>query len=245
MARVRTVMITGATGGIGRAITLSLAKQGYNTIVCYNKNQSVAEELVIEAKKYSNSIAIQADLSKGSEIDDCFKKARQYFGKIDTLVTCAGVAHYQAFQDMTEEDFDYLTDTNFKSTALTISRAIPDMLKLGFGRIVAITSIWGEVGGSGEVLYSATKSAISGLVKALAKELAPSSITVNAIAPGVVDTSMLDHFSNSDKDYLLSQIPVGRFCSPEEVASLVSHVISDDASYLTGQIIRLTGGFGE
>lgn len=245
MARTRTAMITGATGGIGQAVTKLLSKHGYNVVVCYNKNQEIADNLVTYAKKYSNAIAVQADLKNGSEVETCFKKAREYFGKIDVLVTCAGVAHYQSFQDMTEDDFDYVCDTNFKSTALTISKAIPDMLKLGWGRIVSISSIWGEIGGSGEVLYSATKSAVSGIVKALSKELAPSGITVNAIAPGVVDTNMLDHFKGAEREYLLSQIPVGRFCTPEEVASLVCHLVSDDSAYITGEVIRITGGFGE
>lgn len=245
MSRTRTAIITGATGGIGQAITILLSKRGYNVVVCYNKNQVLAEKLVDEAKKYSNAIAVQADLKNVTEVEACFKKARDYFGKVDILVTCVGVAHYQSFQDMTEADFDYVCDTNFKSTALTISKAIPDMLKLGWGRIVAISSIWGEIGGSGEVLYSATKSAISGMVKALAKELAPSNITVNAIAPGVVDTNMLEHFKGAEREYLLSQIPVGRFCTPDEVASLVCHLVSDDSSYITGEVIRMTGGFGE
>lgn len=243
MARTHTAIITGATGGIGQAITLTLARHGYNVVVCYNKNITQAQQLVEECKKYSNAIAVQADLSSGSGVDKCFCEARNYFGKIDTVVTCAGIAHYQAFQDMTEEDFDYVTDTNFKSTALTVSKAIPDMLKLNYGRIVAISSIWGEVGGSGEVLYSATKSAISGMVKALAKELAPSGITVNAVAPGVVDTNMLDHFKGADREYLLSQIPLGRFCTPQEVASLVYHLVSEDSGYITGEIIQMTGGF--
>ena len=243
MKRTHTALITGATGGIGQAITLKLAKLGYNVVVCYNQNKTIADELVTKAKEHSNAIAVQADLTKGDEIKRCFYEARAYFGKIDIVITTAGVAHYQTFQDMTESDFDYVSDTNFKSTALTISNAIPDMLKLNWGRIVAISSIWGEVGGSGEVLYSATKSAISGLVKALAKELAPSGITVNAVAPGVVDTKMLDHFKGAEREYLLGQIPAGRFCTAEEVANLVSHIIDDQSSYLTGEIIRLTGGF--
>lgn len=243
MARTHTAIITGATGGIGQAVVIALAKRGYNVVICYNKNETGATTLLKEAKAYSNALTVQADLTKGSEIDRCFREARAYFGKIDVVVTCAGVAHYQSFQDTTESDFDYVVDTNFKSTALTISRAIPDMLKLGYGRIVAIGSVWGEIGGSGEALYSATKSAISGMVKALAKELAPSGITVNAVAPGVVDTPMLDHFQGADRDYLLSQIPAGRFCTPDEVASLVSHLVSDDSSYVTGEIIQMTGGF--
>lgn len=243
MARTHTAIITGATGGIGSAITTLLAKRGYNVVVCYNKNDAMATKLVSEAKKYSNAIMVQADLSSGSGVDKCFSEARSYFGKIDTIVTCAGIAHYQAFQDMTEDDFDYVTNTNFKSTALVVSKAIPDMLKLNYGRIVAISSIWGEIGGSGEVLYSATKSAISGMVKALSKELAPSGITVNAVAPGVVDTNMLDHFKGADRDYLLSQIPLGRFCTPQEVASLVCHLVSEESSYITGEVIQMTGGF--
>ena len=243
MARTHTAIITGATGGIGSAITTLLAKRGYNVVVCYNKNDAMATKLVAEAKKYSHAIMVQADLSSGSGVDKCFSEARSYFGKIDTIVTCAGIAHYQAFQDMTEDDFDYVTNTNFKSTALVVSKAIPDMLKLNYGRIVAISSIWGEIGGSGEVLYSATKSAISGMVKALSKELAPSGITVNAVAPGVVDTNMLDHFKGADRDYLLSQIPLGRFCTPQEVASLVCHLVSEESSYITGEVIQMTGGF--
>ena len=128
MSRTRTAIITGASGGIGQAITILLSKRGYNVVVCYNKNQVLAEKLVDEAKKYSNAIAIQADLKNVTEVEACFKKARDYFGKIDILVTCVGVAHYQSFQDMTEADFDYVCDTNFKSTALPpISPQMLDM----------------------------------------------------------------------------------------------------------------------
>ena len=243
--KTHTALVTGATGGIGEEICLSLAEKGYNIVVCYNKNEQKAQELVEKIKKLSNAISVQADLSKGCDVDRLFREARAYFSKIDTLVTVAGVAHYGSFDSTTEEDFDRVCGINLKGTALCMKHALKDMLSLNYGRIVAISSIWGEVGASQEVLYSATKSAITGLVKALSKEVADCNITVNAVAPGVVDTAMLDHFSDTDKEYLLSQIPVGRFAKAKEVADLVSFLCSDSGQYLTGEIIGLNGGFGK
>ncbi len=243
--KTHTALITGATGGIGEAIALRLAKDGYNIVVCYNKNHEKAEELVKKIKTISNAIAIQADVSKGQDIERLFNESRAYFSKIDTVVTVAGVAHYGDFASTTEEIFDNVSGINFKGTALTIAHALKDMKKLSYGRIVAISSIWGEVGASQEVLYSATKSAIAGLVKGLAKETAEDGITVNAVSPGVVDTAMLNHFSETDKECLLSEIPCGRFAKPEEIASLVAFLCSPDASYVTGEIIGINGGFGK
>ena len=243
--KTHTALITGATGGIGSAIALTLAKKGYNIVVCYNSNEEKAQELVKEIKTYSNAIALQCDVSSGVAVLELFKNARAYFSKIDTVITCAGIAHYGDFAKTQEEDFDRVAGINFKGTALTISNAIPDMQKLGYGRIIAISSIWGEVGASQEVLYSATKSAIEGLVKGLSKELADTGITVNAVSPGVVETPMLNHFSDTDKDYLLSQIPAGRFAKAQEVASLASFLCSEDAGYITGEIIGINGGFGK
>ncbi|MBQ2714813.1 MAG: SDR family oxidoreductase [Clostridia bacterium] len=243
--KARTALVTGATGGIGEAVALSLAKKGYNVVVHFHKNAEKAQNLVNEIKKYSNALAIQADLSKECEIEKLFLSARAYFSKIDTVVTCAGIAHYGSFESTKEEDFDRLVNVNVKGTLMCVKHALSDMYKLNYGRVVCISSIWGEVGASQEVLYSATKSAISGFVKALAKETADSGITVNAVSPGVVDTNMLNHFSSSDKDYLLSQIPVGRFASSNEVASLVSFLCSEDAEYITGEIMGLNGGFGK
>lgn len=243
--KTHTALVTGATGGIGKAIALSLAKKGYNVVVHYHKNASLAKDIVDEIKKYSNAIAISADLSKTQDIEVLFTKAREYFSKIDTIVTAAGVAHYGDFQSITDEDYERVTGINLKGTLMSVKYALKDMLKLEYGRIVAISSIWGEVGASQEVLYSATKSALSGFVKGLSKELSDTGITVNAVAPGVVDTAMLDHFSTSDKDYLLSQIPSGRFAKAEEVASLVTFLCSDEAEYITGEIIGINGGFGK
>lgn len=240
-----TALITGATGGIGSAIALSLAKEGYNVVLHYNKNEKRAQELLHEIKKYSNAIAISADLSIPKSVNSLYNKATEYFGSIDTLICASGIAHYDSFENLNETTYDTVANINLKSQMLLIATALPSMRQKGYGRIVVISSIWGEVGGSYEVLYSVTKSALNGLCKSLSKEVASCGITINAVSPGVIQTQMLDKFTKQEQEDLIRDIPVGRFGTPEEVASLVKFLCSKEASYITGEVIGINGGFGK
>lgn len=243
--KTHTVLITGASGGIGCSIALTLAKEGYNVVVHYNKNEKQAKKLESEIKKYSNAISIQADLSKPENAITLYEKSEQYFGFIDTVVCVAGVAHYESFESLTPETYRSVCDINLGSHMCLIAKALPKMRQKTYGRIVVISSIWGETGASYEVLYSTTKSALIGMTKALSKEVAEYNITVNAVSPGVIDTAMLDKFSNSEKAELISQIPIGRFGSVQDVANAVSFLCSEKSSYITGEVISVNGGFGK
>ena len=242
---MKTAIVTGASGGIGKAISITLAKEGYNIVVHYNKNEKSANELVQEIKKYSNAISVQADLSNLENADTLYKKANEYFGFIDTVDCVAGVAHYDSFESLNADTYHKVCDINLGSHMLLISRALPQMRAKNYGRIVVISSVWGETGASWEVLYSTTKSALIGMTKALSKEVASHGITVNAITPGVIDTAMLDKFSPIEKEDLLSQIPIGRFGTSQDVASAVKFLVSSEASYITGEVLGVNGGFGK
>lgn len=245
MNKQHTAIITGASGGIGSAIALKLAKMGYNIVIHYNKNRTIAEKILAQIKELSNGILVQSDLSIVENSEQLYKEAVNHFGTVDTIVCASGVAHYDSFESLSVSDYRSVTDINLGSQMMLISKALPSMRKHSYGRIVVISSIWGEVGSSWEVLYSTTKSALIGMCKALSKEVAPSGITVNAITPGVIDTAMLDRFSMQDKKLLLEDIPAGRFGQADEVASLVSFLCSEDASYITGETIGINGGFGK
>lgn len=244
MSKNHTAIITGASGGIGSAIALKLAKMGYNIVIHYNKNLTIAEKILKEVKKYSNGILVQSDLSISKNADKLYEESIKYFGNVDTVICASGVAHYDSFESLSPELCKHVTDINFSSQMLLISKVIPSMRKNGYGRVIVISSIWGEVGGSWEVLYSATKSALIGMCKALSKEVAEYGITVNAVSPGVIDTQMLAKFSDDDKKLLLEDIPTKRFGTTAEVASLVAYLCSDDAGYITGETIGINGGFG-
>ena len=243
--KTRTALITGASGGIGSAIALTLAKEGYNIVVHYNSNEEKAKILENEIKKYSNAICIQADLSNPDNANILYEKSAEYFGFIDTIICVAGIAHYESFESLTANTYRKVCDINLGSHMCLIARALPKMRQKSYGRIVVISSIWGETGASYEVLYSTTKSALIGMTKALSKEVAENFITVNAITPGVINTAMLDSFSQSEQDELLSQIPVGRFGTPDDVANAVSFLCSEKASYITGEVLGVNGGFGK
>ncbi len=245
MNKTRTAIVTGASGGIGRAISLSLAKDGYNVVVHYNNSEKEAQSLVKEIKSITNAIAISKDLSNPEKAIELYDEATKYFGFIDTVVCVAGVSHYDSFESLTVSDYRRVTDINLGSHMLLISSALPKMRQKKYGRIVVISSIWGEMGASWEVLYSTTKSALIGMTKALSKEVAVDGITVNAVTPGVIETAMLEHFSDEDKSDILSDIPSGRFGKPEDVAGLVRFLCSREAEYITGEVIGVNGGYGK
>lgn len=240
---MKTVLITGASRGIGRAIAKRLAYDGYRIIINYNKSEKEARELEREIRDMGvDAISIKADVSKSKEVTDMFKKISDKFKGVDILINNAGISSYFLFQDIDEEIWDEIFDVNVKGVYNTIHAALPYMLEKHSGKILNMSSIWGIVGGSMESHYSASKGAINALTKALAQELGYSGITVNAIAPGAVDTPMTKEIGEENLCILSEEIPMGRLATTEEIAELVSFMVSEKNSYMTGQIISPNGG---
>lgn len=242
---MKTVIITGSSSGIGRSIAKRLNDK-YNIVINYNRHKKEAMDLLTELRKSNpNVIAIKADVSNELEVNNIFEIAEKNFGNVDILVNNAGISHYSLVQDTKYSDFKKVIETNLNSVFLCSKRAIPNMIKNRYGVIINISSIWSN-GASMESAYSASKGAINSFTKSLAKELCYENIRVNAISPGVVNTEMMNRdFNEEEKDYIKSQIPFNRFASPDEVASLLEYLISDDASYITGEIININGGFSQ
>ena len=241
MAKV--AFITGATRGIGKQIAIEFAKEGANIVINYSKDELGAEE-TLKILKGIGVVAykIKEDVSsfKGAEkiIDFTLKS----FGKIDILVNNAAKSTIGLFMDSSKEEIENILNTNLLGPLYLSKMAIPHMINKN-GVILNISSMWGEVGASCEVLYSTSKGGINLFTKALAKEMAPSNIRVNAIAPGVIDTSMNSFLSKEDRKDLEEEIPFGRFGSPEEIGKIAVFLCSKDSSYITGQIIRADGGY--
>lgn len=235
-----TVLITGSARGIGAATAALFADNGYNVVINYNTSKAEAEKL---CSKLDNAIAVQADVSKSDEVDRLFSTANEKFGFVDVLVNNAGIAQQKLFTDITDEDYDRMFDCNVRSVFNCCRRALPDMIHHKFGRIINISSMWGITGASCEVHYSASKSAVVGLTKALAKEVAPSGITVNAVAPGVIDTPMNGFLSKDVMEQLKNETPVGRIGEPNDIARTILFLADRKSDFITGQILGIDGGF--
>ncbi len=235
----KTAIVTGASGGIGEAIARELDKKGYNLVLNYNSNDFA----ITLAKELKSAIAIKADIKDLSQVDTVVKNAISNFGDITLLVNNAGVALSGLFQDFTKEDYDNIFGTNVLGTFNMSKAVIPYMLKNHSGSIINISSIWGICGASTEVLYSSSKAAIIGFTKALAKELGPSKIRVNAVAPGVIQTKMLNNLSDEDLNILKEETPLEILGVPSDIAKSVSFLASEDAGFITGQVLSPNGGF--
>lgn len=241
---MKTVLITGASRGIGKSIAKKLNNK-YKLVLNYNNSEKEALELLKELRKTNpNVIAIKADLRKESEVLQMFDLAEKNFSNVDILINNAGISKISLLQDLDFEDFKNIMETNLYHIFLTCKRAIPNMITNKEGVIINLSSIWGEYGACMEVAYSASKGGVNSFTKALAKELAPSKIRVNAIAPGIVETDMMKNdFSLEQLEDLKKEVPMERFASPEEIADLVEFLISDKAKYITGEIVNINGGF--
>ena len=241
---MRTVLITGSSRGIGAAIARRLNDK-YKIIINYNKSKDQAINLMNELRKTNpNVIAVKADVSNEDEVENMFAIAEQNFGNVDILINNAGISHFSLIQDIDFATWQSVINTNLNSVFLNSKRAIPNMISNQYGVIINMSSIWGDFGASMEALYSTSKGAINTFTKAMAKELAPSGIRVNAIAPGIVETDMMKNdFSTEELEALKNEVAINRFAKPEEIAGLVSYLISDEASYITGDIIHINGGF--
>lgn len=236
----KTALITGASRGIGKGIAKALASDGYNLILICKNNIGLLENLSAEltAAYGIKCVCLCADVSQEDFISEIFSNIK----RLDVLINNAGIAHIGLLQDMSLSEWQTIINTNLTSAFLTSRAAIPVMLKQKQGCIINISSMWGRVGASMEAAYSASKGGLNALTMALAKELAPSGIQVNAIAPGVVDTDMNSHLSEDELSMLREEIPADRFASPEEVGKAVLSIINA-GSYLTGQIIGFDGGY--
>ncbi len=240
----KTVIITGASKGIGAATAILFAQKGYNVVLNYNN--SAAAALLLQkslCEQGHNVIAYKANVANKLEVDLMIKEAIYRFGSVDILINNAGISHSSLFTDISEFDWDEMMNVNLKGVFNCCQAALPEMIKNKCGKIINISSMWGVTGASCEVHYSAAKAGVIGLTKALAKEVAPSGVTVNAIAPGIIDTSMNAEISVEDLADFVNDVPLGRMGTADEVAQLCFFLASDAADYITGQVIGQNGGY--
>lgn len=239
----KTALITGASGGIGSACAVRLAQEGYSLALVYNSHPEKCEKIKNAFAGKNDIICIKADVSDSGEVKTAFRNATDFFGGVCVLVNAAGIAQQKLFTDITDSDFRRMMDINVTGVFNTCREALPFMVSRKSGKIINISSMWGVCGASCEVHYSAAKAAVIGLTKALAREVAPSGIQVNCIAPGVIDTPMNSCFSAQELEQLRQETPMGRFGKPEEVAQLVSFLASEKSDYITAQVIGIDGAF--
>jgi 3-oxoacyl-[acyl-carrier protein] reductase len=241
----KTVLITGSSRGIGKAIAMKFAHMGlgYNIVINCARSKDVLLKTKAEIESCgANCLAFVADMGDYNAACELFKQIEQQFGSIDIVINNAGISYVGLLTDMTPADWNRVINTNLTSVYNCCSLAIPHMIKKKCGKIINISSVWGNVGASCEVAYSASKGGMNAFTKALAKELAPSNIQVNAIACGAIDTEMNRFLSEEDRSGLIDEIPANRLGQAEEVAEL-AYLLANSGSYLTGQIIGLDGGW--
>lgn len=239
-----TVLITGASRGIGQAIAIAFAKSGYNLVITCSKTETDLLSLADILKNHYGAEVLTSigNIADYNYVDLLFQEIEQRFGGIDVLVNNAGISYVGLLTDMTIDDWNRIVNTNLTSVFSTCKHAVPHMVQQQAGKIINISSVWGNVGASCEVAYSACKGGMNTFTKALAKELAPSNVQVNAVACGCIDTQMNACFSEEDRAALAEEIPAGRFGTPKEVADLVLD-LAQKHNYLTGQVITLDGGW--
>ena len=236
----KVALITGGTPGIGREIALTLAEDGFNIAINYIQDEtSVKNEIEGLGRK---CILIQGDVSSMIDMENVIKETMNTYGRIDVLVNNAGITRDALVLRMTEEDFDSVINVNMKGAFCTIKQVVPIMMKQRSGRIINISSVVGIVGNAGQVNYSASKAALLGMTRSLAKEVASRGILVNAVAPGFIATKMTDKLNNTQKEAILNQIPLKQMGSPKDIANAVAFLASDRARYITGHTLVVDGG---
>ena len=239
---MKTVIVTGGSQGIGRCLVENFAKDGYNVVLNYNKSEKQAQELKETLAKQGYNIEIfKADISKKNEVKALINFSLNKFKNIDVLINNAGISQTKLFTDTTEEEWDNIINVNLKSAFYTIQEVLPNMINRKEGLIINISSVWGIVGASCEVAYSVSKAGLDGLTKSLAKELGPSNIRVNSIAPGIIDTKMNDNLDEKTKKEIIEEIPLNRIGRPIDIYKCAKWLVEDE--YTTGQIISPNGGW--
>ncbi|MBR2779094.1 MAG: glucose 1-dehydrogenase [Firmicutes bacterium] len=240
----KIALITGSSRGIGASVAMRLAQDGYDIVVNYLERQDKAQEVLQMIHSLGRrGIAVQADVSDRRQVEAMFQAARDQLGEISLLVSNAGIAGQAQIQDLTEERWKRFFAVNVDGAFHTVQCALPNMLHEHRGCIITISSMWGLRGASCESAYSATKAALIGFTRSLANELAPTGIRVNCIAPGVIDTDMLDELPPGVKDTLADETPLRRLGRTEDIAAAVSFLASEEASFITGQVLTCDGGF--
>ena len=234
---MKNVLITGGSRGIGKCCVYEFAKAGYRVFLNYEKSDDAAQKICAE----TGAIAVKADVSDEESVERMAELVRKY-GRVSVIVNNAGISQIKLFSDITAADWDRMFDVNVRGIFLVTKAFLPDMIREKYGKIINISSMWGVRGGSCEVHYSAAKAAVIGFTKALAKEVGPSGINVNCIAPGVIDTDMNSELDEQAMAELCADTPVGRIGTPYDIAKAAVFLASDDASFITGQTICADGG---
>jgi 3-oxoacyl-[acyl-carrier protein] reductase len=237
--KMKTVLITGGSRGIGKELVRHFTKNGYSVAFTFKSSVDEATALSLE----TGALAIRADSQIEADVKYAVRATIEQFGKIDCLVNNAAISSFSLFTDITLDEWNEMVSVNLTGAFLYSKAVIPDMLKRKSGRIINITSMWGLVGSSCEVHYSATKAALIGMTKALAKELGPSGITVNAVAPGVINTEMNSKLNEEDREQLVNDTPLMRMGEPSDVAEAVFFLAEDGASFITGEVLNVSGGY--
>jgi 3-oxoacyl-[acyl-carrier protein] reductase len=241
--QAKTAVITGGTRGIGLAVARRLAADGYDLLISYRADEAAADECRSELSQLGRRVEVMAaDVSTADGAGALIETAMSSFGRIDALINNAGITRDTLVMRMTEEDWDAVLSTNLKGAFLCSKAAIRPMLRARGGRIVNMTSVVGIVGNAGQVNYAAAKAGLVGLTKSLAKEVGSRGITVNAVAPGFIETRLTDVLPQELKDNLLKNTPLGRFGTPEDIAGAVAFLVSADASFITGHVLTVDGG---
>ena len=240
----KTVVITGASRGIGRECARLFAQKGYNVVINYNNSEEKAKSLCDELNSQGlSAVAVKADVSNSSQAKELIDKTIETFGSVDVLVNNAGIGEQRLITDVTDEIWDKMIGVNLNGVFYCTRQALPHMINKKSGRIINISSIWGICGASCEVHYSAAKAGVIGFTKALAKEVGLSGITVNCVAPGVIETEMNKTLSEDDLAVLCDETPVGRLGTVTDIANMVLFLAEDTGSFITGQVISPNGGF--
>lgn len=238
----KVVLVTGGSRGIGAEIVKLLAKSGHTVILNYNKSEDCAKSVENELKNLGYTVDIfKADVSKKEEVESLIKFVLEKYGRIDVLINNAGISQTKLFTDITDEDWQNMMDNNLNSAFYCTRETVKNMIHNKQGLIINMSSIWGVTGASCEVHYSTAKAGLIGFTKALAKELGPSNIRVNAIAPGIIDTDMCKEYSAEEKEKIKEEIPLERIGTAENIAKCVKWLIEDD--YVTGEVISINGGW--
>ena len=239
---MKTALITGASGAIGSATVEKFIENGYFVVGGFNKNEKKAKAL--ETRFKDRFFGIKADLKDEKEVRALYGFAEKNFGHVDALILNAGVGLYKLFTETETAEWDEVFAINVRSSYLLAKLCLPEMIKRKRGRIVFVSSMWGKVGASMETAYSASKAALIGLTRALAKEVSPSGVTVNCVCPGVIKSEMNARFSEKDMNELALNTPARRIGEPKDVAELIYYISSDKADFITGQDFSVDGGFG-
>lgn len=241
----KNVLITGGSRGIGAAAVLAFARADYQVAFTWNNHASAAEQVLAQAQQMapnSRFLALRADAADAAQVATAVRRAEQELGGLQVLVCNAGIAQQKLFTDTTDEDWRRIMGVDLDGAFYACRAVLPGMIHQKYGRILLVSSMWGQTGGSCEVAYSAAKAGLIGLGKALAKEEGPSGITVNVVAPGVIDTDMMAGFTAEDRAVLAEDTPVGRLGTPEEIARTLVFLADEASGYITGQVIGQNGG---